>query len=150
MVINGHRLTAEVNSAERAEALRQEIDGRLGDSARFKVDEIQDLGAMMSRHEAGTAERKQSKEHEELMQLPEVQEQLAAMISKHWEGWVDQKIPALGGKTPRQAIKTTDGREAVEALLQDAERDRGQDSIMADLNRGGTQRVREILGLKYR
>jgi hypothetical protein len=31
------------------------------------------------------------------MQHPEVQKQMAEMISKHWEIWVDQKIPALGG-----------------------------------------------------
>jgi hypothetical protein len=69
------------------------------------------------------------------------------MIGKHWESWVDQNIPALGGKTPRKAIKTADGREAVEALLQDAERDRGQDPFMAEANRNGTQRVRKLLGL---
>jgi hypothetical protein len=147
IVLDGPRLTAEVNSAERAEALRHEIDGRLGDSARFKLDEIQDLDAMMDGVDGGDAEGTISKEHEDLMQHPEVQAQVAEMIGKHWESWVDQNIPALGGKTPRKAIKTADGREAVEALLQDAERDRGQDPFMAEANRNGTQRVRKLLGL---
>jgi hypothetical protein len=31
--------------------------------------------------------------------------------------WVDEKIPALGGKTPRDAVKTPEGREKVEELL---------------------------------
>ena len=84
------------------------------------------------------------------MQYPEVQEQLAGMISKHWEGWVDQNIPALGGKTPRDAVKTADGREAVEALLQDAVRDRNHDPFTAEANRKGSQRVRELLGLNHR
>jgi hypothetical protein len=150
IVINGHRLTAEVNSAERAETLRREIGARLGDGARFKVDEIQDLDSMMSKRAAGTAERRRSKEHEELMQHPEVQEQVAEMIYKHWESWVDQNIPALGGKSPRKAVKTADGREAVEALLKDAERARGQDPFTVELNRKGTQRIREILGLNHR
>jgi hypothetical protein len=150
LVIDGHRLTAEVNSAERAEALRREIDIRLADGARFKVDEIQDLDSMMRRRETEGVKRKDSKEHEELMQHPEVQEQLAEMICKHWESWVDQKIPALGGKTPRAAVKNVDGREAVEALLQDAERDRGQDPFTAEANRKGTQRARELLGLNHR
>lgn len=147
IVIDGHRLTAEVNSAERADALRHEIDVRLGDDVRFKLDEIQDLDAMMDRHEAGGAEGQTSKDHEELMQHPEVQAQVAEMISKHWESWVDQNIPALGGKTPRKAVKTTDGREAIEALLQDAESDQGQDPFMAAANRKGTQRVRKLLSL---
>ncbi|HEJ83288.1 MAG TPA: DUF2384 domain-containing protein, partial [Desulfobacteraceae bacterium] len=66
------------------------------------------------------------------------------------ESWVDQYIPALGGKSPRKAVKTADGREAVEALLKDAERARGQDPFTAELNRKGTQRVREMLGLNHR
>jgi hypothetical protein len=69
--IDGHRLTAEVNSAERADTLRHEIDVRLGGGARFKVDEIQDPDAMMSKSPAGTAGRKKSKEHEAFMQHPE-------------------------------------------------------------------------------
>jgi hypothetical protein len=69
------------------------------------------------------------------------------MICKHWESWVNQKIPALGGKTPKQAVKSKDGRETVEALLQDAERDRHQDPLTAEANRKGVRRVRELLGL---
>ena len=83
------------------------------------------------------------------MQHPEVQAQVAEILAQHWEGWVDQEIPALGGKSPRDAVKTADGREAVEALLNDADRGRGQDSFTAEVNRKGTQRVREILGLNH-
>jgi hypothetical protein len=149
MVIDGNRLTAEINSAERAAVLRREIDARLGDGGRFKFDEIQDLDSMLSKREAGASGRETPKGHEELMQHPEVQEQVAEMIIKHWEGWVDQKIPALDGKSPRDSVKTSDGCEAVEALLRDAERDRGQDPFTTEANRKGTQRVREMLGLNH-
>jgi hypothetical protein len=147
IVIDGNRLTAEVNSAQRAEALRSAIDTRLGDRARFKVDEIQDVDSMMSERKAGKAADKASAEHSELMQHPEVREKVSKMILKHWEGWVDHKIPALGGKTPKAAVKSRDGREAVEALLRDAERDRGQDPLTAEANRKAVRRVRELLGL---
>ncbi len=122
----------------------------LGDDARFKLDEIQDLAAMMDRHGADGAEGHTSQEHDALMQRPEVQAQVTEMIGKHWESWVDQKIPALGGKTPRKAVKTADGREAVEALLKDAEMDRGQDPFTAEANRKGTRRARALLGLDHR
>jgi hypothetical protein len=145
--INGRRLTAEVNSAARAKALRSEITARLGDHARFQADEIRDVDSMLNEAQAGGFHKKNSADHDDLMQHPEVKEQIAAMISKHWESWVNQKIPALGGKTPKQAIKSKDGREAVEALLQDAERDRNQDPLMTEANRKGTRRVRELLGL---
>jgi hypothetical protein len=150
IVIDGHRLTGEVNSADRAAALRLEIDARLGDDGRFKVDEIQDIDSMMRQSEAGSAKMKTSREHEELMQHPDVQAQVAEMMGKHWDSWVDQEIPALGGKSPRVAVKTADGREAVEALLKDAESDRGKDSFTAQVNRKGTQRVRAMLGLNQR
>jgi hypothetical protein len=147
IMIDGRRLTAEVNSAKRAAKLRRELDVRLGGCGRFRVDEIQDLDSVLNSPEPRTSRRKTSKEHEDLMQRPEVQEQMAQIIGKHWESWVDQKIPALGGKTPRQAIRTSDGREAVEALLMDAERDQRQDPFTAAINRKGAQRARELLGL---
>lgn len=150
IVIDGRRLTAEVNSAERAQSLRREIEARLGDGVRFKVDEIQDLDAMMNRDATGSAVMSGSSDHEELLKHPEVQAQMAEIFGRQWESWVDERIPALGGKSPRNAVKTADGREAVDALLKDFERDRGQDPVMAEMNRKGIKRVRDILGFRDR
>ena len=150
IVIDGQRLTAEVNSAERAAALRHEIETRLGEGCRFRIDEIQEIDTLMDLSEDELADLEASREHEELVKLPEVREQLAAMLAKHWEGWVDENLPALGGQSPREAVKTTDGREMVEALLHDAEKARGQDPVTVELNRQATQRARELLGLPPR
>ena len=38
-------------------------------------------------------------------------------LRKHYANWADEPIPALGNKTPRQAMKTTKGRKAVIELL---------------------------------
>ena len=148
IVIDGQRLTAEVNSAERAAKLCRLIARRLGRKARFKADEIRDADAMMEQYAAGKLEIKKSTDHEELMQHPEVREQFEEIICRHWESWIDQKIPALGNKTPRQSVKSKDGREAVEALLRDAERQRGGDPYTAEADRKGVRRVRELLGIK--
>ena len=150
IVIDESRLTAEVNSARRAETLRLEIDSRLGSKARFRVDEIQNVNSMMRDADAESDGKTPSGQHKELMQRPEVREHLSEIIGRHWEAWVDQEIPALGLKTPKDALKTPDGREAVEALLKDAERDWGQDSFTVETNRKGTRRVRELLGLNGR
>ncbi|MFH2219153.1 MAG: SEC-C metal-binding domain-containing protein [Pseudomonadota bacterium] len=147
IMIDERRLTAEVNSAERAEILRREIEVRMGAGAHFKIDEIQDIDSMMNERTAGRIEKKDTEEHNELMKHPEVREQLSDLICRHWESWIKQKIPALGGKTPKAAVKSPDGREAVEALLRDAERDRGQDPFTTEANRKGTRRARELLGL---
>ena len=147
IIIDGRRLIAEVNSAQRAQTLRQEIDSRLGHSARFKLDEIQDVETMLNEGEGRKTRWKSSQGQKELMESPELKEHLSEILDRHWENWVDQKIPALGGTTPREAVKSSDGREAVEALLKETERDRGVDPFMAEANRKGARRVRELLGL---
>ena len=48
---------------------------------------------------------------------PELQALEAQLARKHWEAWLDTKIPALGNRTPRQAAKSASGRERLEALL---------------------------------
>jgi hypothetical protein len=35
------------------------------------------------------------------MQISEVREQMENMLLNYRKGWVDEKIPALGGNTPR-------------------------------------------------
>ena len=85
--------------------------------------------------------------HDELMQIPEVRDKMAKVLTAHWDGWVDKKIPALGGITPRQAVKTNDGRESVEALLLDAERHVADDEQMGDISLDAIKDTRRRLGL---
>jgi len=71
--------------------------------------------------------------------IPEVQEQLKLMAKKHWDAWFDIQIPALNDKTPRQAAKTKDGKEKLEALLMyyernDAQLDEKTHYFKADIN----------------
>jgi Protein of unknown function (DUF2384) len=44
------------------------------------------------------------------------------VLQKQVESWVREKVPALGGRTPLQAVKDRDGREMVEALVIEYER----------------------------
>ena len=123
LVIEGKNLQVTVNSAARAERIRKEIESRLGAGARFKTAVIQSGEAMMKEiRNRASRPAAPARKQEGLVQNPEVRAKLAEMMAAHWEGWVDEKIPALGGKTPRQAVKTADGRESVEALLRSAER----------------------------
>ncbi|MDN5924659.1 MAG: MbcA/ParS/Xre antitoxin family protein, partial [Xanthomonadales bacterium] len=43
-------------------------------------------------------------------------------LRTHYSRWVDDPLPALDGRTPRQVATTPEGREQVEALVQGAER----------------------------
>jgi hypothetical protein len=84
---------------------------------------------------------------DELINIPEVREHMEKVLFEHWNGWVDDKIPALGGKTPRQAVKNPDGRESVEALLMDAERHLAKNKQMRDIGPTAIEDVRRRLGL---
>jgi hypothetical protein len=148
IVINNRKLSVDVNSEARAEAIRKEIESRLGNHAVYKTTQIQAPEAMLAEEKNGKGEGlEKGMGHDDLIQIPEVREQLAKVMTTHWEDWVDEGIPALGGKTPRQAVKTLDGRESVEALLLDAERHMAGDQQMGDIGLTAIKDVRRRLGL---
>ena len=70
------------------------------------------------------------------------------MISQDWEEWIDQPIPFLGGKTPREAVKSPEGKESVEALLLDAERTAINDKDTGEFELRCISKVRKKLELE--
>jgi hypothetical protein len=61
------------------------------------------------------------------MQLPEgvdpqkLAQAMAAVVRRSYANWADEPIPALGGRTPRQAIADPTGLERVKGLLRSYE-----------------------------
>jgi len=148
LAIDEHRLAVEVNSARRAKIIRTEIEKRLGKHARYITTEIQSPESILKKFQDHDGDAIiPDPDQEKLMQLPEVREQLNKMLSSHWEKWVDEKIPALGHRTPRQAVKDPDGRESVEALLLDAERHVDANEPMRDAGTAAIVEARRRLGL---
>jgi hypothetical protein len=148
LAIDDQRLKVEVNSARRAETIRREIETRLGKHARYITTEIRSPDAMLEAirdREGETA--KPGPDQNELLQIPEVREQIEKTLFAHWENWVDAKIPALRHKTPRQAVKDPDGRESVEALLLDAKRHMDANEQMRDAGTAAIEQTRRLLGL---
>lgn len=141
------RLVAEVNSAGRAERLMREVDKRLGLGARLSEREAIDPESVLDEAEEDSPADAETA-LEALQNSPEVRALLDDHLRKHWEGWIDTKIPALGGRTPRQAVKTATGRERVDALLASFER-REPLAGMAE-QRPHIARVRATLGLTRR
>jgi hypothetical protein len=120
--IEGMRLCVEVNSEAREQALRNIVTKALGERARYCATEIESVEKLLAedRESARAAE-----EDAALAELPEVQARVREMMAKHYEHWVDDKIPALGGRTPLEAVEDPDGREAIQALVRQIERDGG-------------------------
>jgi hypothetical protein len=76
----------------------------------------------------------------------EMQEVAARAIAEHYQTWPDIPLPALQGKTPRDAVRTGSGRKTVVSLIRDIEnleqRKARQGEIPYDCNR-----LRRNLGL---
>ncbi len=123
--IDGQELRAEVNSAARAARLRALIEERLGSRARFRVAKVESARARLERARAPQDEaelRDREAERARLAERPEVKAALAEHLRSFYRDWLDQKIPALGNRTPREATADSESREALEALLLQIER----------------------------
>jgi Protein of unknown function (DUF2384) len=80
---------------------------------------------------------------------PEVNEQMQAEFQRSAENWIFQKVPVLGGRTPLEAVGDPDGKEIVESLLLDWER---QTENIADVGafHADINAIRQLLKLTPR
>jgi hypothetical protein len=114
--ITKNELKVLVNSEKRANRIKKEIKKRLDKGAKFLSMEVNTLDKLRDKFNLDEDQRP------EPAPTPEMQEVRNRILESHWKNWVDDHIPALGGLTPRQAVKDEDGREKVLALLNDFER----------------------------
>lgn len=122
--IDGNTLTVSVNSRERAEKIRGVIESRLKNRVRFLTDKVRSTESLMKNAgRSGNPLRKKELEDKELHERPEVREMIRGQMESHWKNWIHEKLRALDNKTPLQAARTKDGREMLEALLLQMERD---------------------------
>jgi hypothetical protein len=87
-------------------------------------------------------------EMEALLADPEARKFLQATIQKQTERWVHEKIPVLGGRTPIEAVRDPDGKEAVEALLAFWER-HDETDVSPNLIRPDISAIRRLLNLAH-
>jgi hypothetical protein len=146
--ISRRSLIAEVNSENHAKRLRAEIDKRLGASATHQSTRAQTADEM--RAKAPKRTNSQAKEDDDfeqaLLRDPEAKSRLQQIIQKQTEDWVHLKVPALGGRTPLEAVRDPDGREIVESLLLDWERRAEEGEYQAGI-RPDFDAVRKLLNL---
>lgn len=127
-------------SKERLSRGKKRLKEILGEEIRHLADTYEDMKKMVKRK----AKEGPFVEDEAL------QEKFFPLLSKTMEEWahrwVDESIPALDGKTPREAVKTPEGRAKVEDLLKDfenmEERKRREGEAYLDI-----QVIRQMLNL---
>ena len=114
-------LRVHTNSIRRADEARAAIDEALGDLVRFRTRSHDDPTAAPAL-EAMRARGGKRPRHDDDPETPqEVLEAMRQFKAQHYATWADEPVPALGGKTPRQATRTKAGRHQVDLLLREME-----------------------------
>jgi hypothetical protein len=112
--IEGSVLLVETNSIERADALRARIEGACG-------SHVQHRGRMHSDPRSPAAREESSRSHGPALEAPEARQMLREVKAAHYRTWLDTALPALDGRTPREAARTAAGRRDVDLLLRSME-----------------------------
>lgn len=114
--VKEHELILGCNSKERLERGKRLILESLSDALIHREDTFQDPIEAMESYKESTTE-------EPVNELPmEIQQQFYnQFMQKHSEKWLGEKIPALNGEPPMQAIKTEEGKRKVIELLKSIE-----------------------------
>ncbi|MBI3212095.1 MAG: SEC-C domain-containing protein [Simkania negevensis] len=132
--IKGSKLTIQVNSIERSKKMQQEIEKRLPEAI-FEKEDRKPLDLENVRKKKLSAPSQPTAMEKEVMR---------AFLENHYQSWLDTPLPALNGKTPRQAAKTAEGRERLEFLLLDFEMSNQNQSRHLPID---VQTLRQELGL---
>lgn len=115
--IAGDRLDVHVNSKRRAQRARREIEKRLGSDAVLEDTTAEGIASLIEQRRTQPIDPIAEAAQDRLEQQPGVREFMQRTADAHWKAWLDEKIPALGNRSPRQAARTAAGRERLEALL---------------------------------
>jgi len=106
----------ETNSIEHADMLRVRIEAACGDLLGARLRSHSDPASMFGDLEstAETAANEAGYDAESSAEIRITKE-------RHYATWPDEPLPALHGRTPREAVRSREGRRRVEALLNDLE-----------------------------
>ncbi len=131
-VLEGGRLVLETQSPQRVERGRRFLESLAGAAVRFRVAEYEDADRALDRIAAARSARAGggAAPHRSagagsggVATIPRQVEGdiVGAFYEQHYRRWLDEPIPALGGRTPREAARLRDGRPRLVALLQQFE-----------------------------
>lgn len=149
IIIKGDKLILETNSQKRSIQGQKLLKRYLGDDVSFEKTllEAPEQKFRLPANKSNKNDNDEDKEEgNELLAQPEVQNQLHQIATQHWQDWFDIRIPALANKTPREAARTKEGRERLEALLLIYEQSADKRS-KADIFKPNVNYLKQELGL---
>ncbi|HEX7478375.1 MAG TPA: MbcA/ParS/Xre antitoxin family protein [Polyangiales bacterium] len=114
LVLRGRKLSVECNSRKRLENTKALLQDALGAALLHRADTHTDPQVLLkdARNQDHTASPMPQLEFP-----PEAKLQIQALLLERMRRWLDEPIPMLGGKTPRQAVRTERGRDDVTLML---------------------------------
>ncbi|HEY0096732.1 MAG TPA: hypothetical protein VGB96_20540, partial [Archangium sp.] len=112
--VGADSLRLEANSVERADALRRRVEAACDGLVRHRSREKTEPSKMLEGRDGQALPARPPPS-------PEEQEALRELKASHYAAWLDSKLPALKGKSPRQAVRTKAGRHQVDVLLKELE-----------------------------
>jgi len=138
-------IRVSVNSVKRAKKIRGLIEKRLGRDALYLRQTIESADALLDPSRRADPAEAAGPQPPRVESTPEGRAYVEELNQRHWQAWLDGKVPALGNLTPREAAKTPLGRERLEALL--AEYARRQNASPDNVIRFDEKWTRTELGL---
>ncbi len=122
--IKEKRLVVETNSTKRADAMKKSVLATCGAAVRYRLRETEDASATLEKMLAGEDRGRGRAKVPEM--TPEICAVLRQQKDAHYRDWLDQPIPALRGKTPREAAADPRRRGELELLLKQLENSEGR------------------------
>jgi hypothetical protein len=107
-------LQLECNSKRRLTRMKAMLKKAFGTALRHRADTFEDLEPLL---DDAPSSQGRAPEQTELSLPVEAQAQIQAMMLQRMRDWLDERIPALGGKTPREAARSQRGRDDVVHML---------------------------------
>ncbi len=115
--VGGGHLRLEAQSRTRLQLGRGLLESHASSLLKHQGDSFQSLDELKER----VAASRGPGEEDRAIPTEAEREAILRMKAEHYATWPDDPLPALGGKTARQAVKTKAGRKAVLDLIRDFE-----------------------------
>lgn len=112
----GGRLETFARTRSLADVGRGWLEAVAGDAVEFRDREVVDPKDVMADARGRSAPRRDDADA-----MPMTSEIMESIYRQHYDGWIDMEIGVLGERTPREAMETEEGRQAVIDLLKQYE-----------------------------
>ena len=114
-VLEKGRVVLETMSRQRAERGRALLEGAAGPAVAYRATSHESVQRALERRPARRARPDDEVPPEAAAEI------VQAFYEGHYRGWLDEPLPALAGRTPREAVGLKSARPKVIALLKDME-----------------------------